>query len=235
MADYPDPDTWFNNSPAVKARLDVVSYENQAAMGVGDMVEYIDHNLHGYGRDILSKLKGTSLVGGNEMSLGEFAAWADKYLFDLTNTVIPTTVNSRPPGPYFDAVLHKSTGVVYGFRVGDRPLLWKIRDTDEYWFYQSLRLLPPPGQMIKAENNLMDALVAYLKRFAALGPDGKPDWSGIEPVEPPPPPKTYTVGKGDTLGKISAATGISVADLVKWNNLANPDVITEGQVLKLEP
>lgn len=235
MAGYPDPDTWFANSPVVKARLEVDSYLNKAHMGIGDMVEYVDNNLHDYGRQILAQFRAKSLVGGNEMSLGEFAAWADKYLYDLTNTVIPNTVNARPPAAYFDAVLHKSTGAVYGFRMGDRPQLWHVRDWDEYWFYQSLRLLPPRQLIIAAEDNLMGGLVSYLKRFAAKLPDGTQDWSGIEELVPPPPPKTYTVAKGDTLGKISKETGVSQEDLMKWNGITNPDLITEGQVLKLQP
>lgn len=235
MANYPDPDTWFNNSPAVKARLDVVSYENQAGMGIGDMIEYIDHNLHGYGREILSKLKATSLVGGNEMGIADFAAWADKYLNDLTNKVIPDLIRARPPAAYFDTIVDKRTGVVYAFRPGDRPLLWKVRDWDEYWFYQSVRLVPPKELIIQAEGNLMDAMVSYLVRFAAKNAQGEPDLSGMEKLVPPPPPKTYTVKSGDTLGKISAATGVSVDNLVKWNGITNPDSITVDQVLKLEP
>lgn len=230
MADYPDPDTWFNNSPAVKARLDVVSYENQAAMGIGDMVEYIDHNLHGYGAQILAKLKATSLVGGNEMGIADFAAWADKYLNELVKAVAAQT-----NGTYFETILHKSTGRVYAYRMGDRPLLWHIVNWDEYWFYQSLRLVPPKERIIAAEDNLMSALVVYLKRFAAKGADGEPDIAGIEELGPPPPPATYTVVAGDTLAKISAATGISQDDLVKWNGIANKDSITVGQVLRLQP
>jgi hypothetical protein len=55
------------------------------------------------------------------------------------------------------------------------------------------------------------------------------------PIDVTKPPETYTVKAGDTLGAIAKATGKSVADLVAWNKLANPDAINEGQVLRLGP
>lgn len=52
------------------------------------------------------------------------------------------------------------------------------------------------------------------------------------PVEPPNP-VTYTVVAGDTLSKIASRFGVTVADLVAWNGLADPDSISVGQVLKV--
>jgi len=46
-------------------------------------------------------------------------------------------------------------------------------------------------------------------------------------------PKTRTIAKGDTLSKISKETGVSVADLVKLNNIENPDRIRAGDTLIL--
>lgn len=43
----------------------------------------------------------------------------------------------------------------------------------------------------------------------------------------------YTVKKGDTLGKIARDLGVSVSALADVNNLANPDLIYEGQVLTI--
>lgn len=45
--------------------------------------------------------------------------------------------------------------------------------------------------------------------------------------------KTYKVEAGDTLSKIATKFGVTVEDLVKWNNLPNPDDISVGQVLKV--
>ena len=41
----------------------------------------------------------------------------------------------------------------------------------------------------------------------------------------------YTVKRGDTLIKIAALYGVSVMDLVSWNDIRNPDLIYAGQTL----
>jgi LysM repeat protein len=51
----------------------------------------------------------------------------------------------------------------------------------------------------------------------------------------PPPPATYTVVAGDTLGGIAKATGHTVQELQTWNGIADPNNISVGQVLKLGP
>ena len=43
----------------------------------------------------------------------------------------------------------------------------------------------------------------------------------------------YKVRKGDTLGKIAVGFGISAGELARFNGLARPDLIKEGQVLKI--
>lgn len=45
----------------------------------------------------------------------------------------------------------------------------------------------------------------------------------------------YTVRKGDTLLRISLDFGQNYRDLQAWNNLANPDDIKVGQVLRVNP
>lgn len=44
---------------------------------------------------------------------------------------------------------------------------------------------------------------------------------------------TWTVDEGNTLSHISRETGISIDNLVKWNNIANRNLIYIGQVIKL--
>lgn len=59
------------------------------------------------------------------------------------------------------------------------------------------------------------------------------------PVDQPPAPptsgeKTYTVVKGDTLGKIAARyPGLTVDQLAAWNGILNPNRISIGQRLRL--
>lgn len=43
----------------------------------------------------------------------------------------------------------------------------------------------------------------------------------------------YTVVDGDTLSGIARAHGVSRDDLVRWNNIQNPDRIQPGQTLRL--
>ena len=45
--------------------------------------------------------------------------------------------------------------------------------------------------------------------------------------------RSYTVQKGDSLDRIARKTGVSVADLSRLNNLADPDEIRPGQTLRL--
>jgi len=52
-----------------------------------------------------------------------------------------------------------------------------------------------------------------------------------EGTTPPPTGQTYTVVRGDTLSGIAARFGTTVAELVRLNNIANPNLIFPGQVL----
>ena len=45
----------------------------------------------------------------------------------------------------------------------------------------------------------------------------------------------YTVKPGDTLIRIGLENGQNWKDLVKWNNLENPNIIEVGQVLRVLP
>lgn len=48
-------------------------------------------------------------------------------------------------------------------------------------------------------------------------------------------PGYYTVRQGDTLIRIGLETGQNWKDIVKWNNLDNPNVVEVGQVLRVVP
>lgn len=63
-----------------------------------------------------------------------------------------------------------------------------------------------------------------------------------EPIKPPPPgienagkPGYYTVKPGDTVIRIGLDTGQGWKDIVRWNNLENPNLIEVGQVLRVVP
>lgn len=48
-------------------------------------------------------------------------------------------------------------------------------------------------------------------------------------------PGFYRVERGDTLSRIARSNRQSVQSIVRWNNLANPDSIEVGQVLRVAP
>jgi len=52
---------------------------------------------------------------------------------------------------------------------------------------------------------------------------------------PPAAPTTHTVVSGDTLSGIAAKYGHTTAELQQWNNIADPNSIQVGQVIKLTP
>ena len=53
------------------------------------------------------------------------------------------------------------------------------------------------------------------------------------PVPPEPVKVYYTVKRGDNLSKIAAMYNTTVAQLVSWNNIKNPNLIYAGQVLRV--
>lgn len=63
-----------------------------------------------------------------------------------------------------------------------------------------------------------------------------------QPLPPPPPPQPhpqpscyYSVRFGDTLYSIAWKYGVSVWQLAQWNNLADPNLIYAGMVLRVCP
>ncbi len=54
-----------------------------------------------------------------------------------------------------------------------------------------------------------------------------------QPVPATPAPVTYTVKSGDTLSGIADLFGVTVDDIVRINNIADPNSLSEGQVLTI--
>lgn len=79
---------------------------------------------------------------------------------------------------------------------------------------------------------------AFLEKAAQGHANGVISLYGLKKkaVEPPAvkPVAAYTVQKGDTLSKIAAANKTTVDALVKLNKLADKNIISVGQVLKLK-
>ena len=73
---------------------------------------------------------------------------------------------------------------------------------------------------------------------AAASPVAGPASAPTEPAKPPAAegaarPGYYTVKPGDTLIRIGLDNGQSWKDLVRWNNLENPNLIEVGQMLRV--
>ncbi len=73
---------------------------------------------------------------------------------------------------------------------------------------------------------------AKLARPVASTVESKPAATPIAPA-PESRPGTYTVQPGDMLTKIGMDTGQSWRDLARWNNLADPNHLEVGQVLRV--
>ncbi len=58
--------------------------------------------------------------------------------------------------------------------------------------------------------------------------------AGVESAEPTAE-RTHVVSAGDTLFRIGLTYGFTVAELAAYNNLANPDVLEVGQVIRIPP
>ena len=56
---------------------------------------------------------------------------------------------------------------------------------------------------------------------------------GMKNPDPKPVEEYYVVKRGDNLTKISRMYGTTVAQLVSWNNIKNPNLIYVGQVLRV--
>jgi LysM repeat protein len=57
--------------------------------------------------------------------------------------------------------------------------------------------------------------------------------AGTPPPTTPPGEQLYTVKRGDTLGMIAAAYGVSWVQIAEANGVVNPNLIYPGQVLKI--
>ena len=73
---------------------------------------------------------------------------------------------------------------------------------------------------------------ASMPAAAPVAPDAPKPLPGAENAGKP---GYYTVRQGDTMIRIGLETGQNWKDLVKWNNLDNPNVVEVGQVLRVIP
>lgn len=79
--------------------------------------------------------------------------------------------------------------------------------------------------------------VTRFQRDSGLYPDGIVGPRTVEALEKAwfrkQPPETYVVQPGDTLSKVCARFGLSLAEVVRLNNIRDPNVLYAGQKLRL--
>jgi len=80
---------------------------------------------------------------------------------------------------------------------------------------------------LAAANNITNPSLIYVGQVLQIPGTAAPD------AEPLPPTTTYVVQRGDSLMRIAARYNTTVAELIRLNNLANPNVIVPGQTLLL--
>jgi LysM repeat protein len=79
-------------------------------------------------------------------------------------------------------------------------------------------------QAIAAANNIVNPWYIRVGQVLTIPTGGPP---------PPPPAQTYVVQPGDTVYGIALRFGVSMWSIVQLNNLANPNLIFVGQVLRI--
>jgi LysM repeat protein len=90
-------------------------------------------------------------------------------------------------------------------------------------------------QAIVSANNISNPNLIYAGQTLIIPGTGSPPPPSPPPPSPPPPTGdcTYTVRAGDTLSAIAVRYGTTVGVLVQLNNIANPNLIYVGQVLRV--
>jgi LysM repeat protein len=82
-------------------------------------------------------------------------------------------------------------------------------------------------------NGAVDYNRTSLDNYGQVSKAGQINPSVPAPSQPADPQGTYTVRAGDTLSGIAARYGTSYQELARINGIANPNVISVGQVLRL--
>ncbi len=148
---------------------------------------------------------------GNEMNNGQ--------IFDM-NDPTTTACNIYPLGTWL-RVTNPENGRSVVVQVRDRGAFHHALDLS----YAAFKLLADPARM--------QISVTYQ---VVSGPSGDPLPSRATPTSRggrPAPATQYTVQPGDTLSGIASQFGVDPGALATWNGLADPNLVSPGQVLHL--
>jgi len=92
-----------------------------------------------------------------------------------------------------------------------------------------------PPHRAPVEDRLATPRATVAAASPAVAPTPTPATEPAKPVLPEGPPRAgfYTVKPGDTLIRIGLDNGQNWKDLMRWNNLDNPNLIEVGQTLRV--
>lgn len=154
---------------------------------------------------------------------------ANGQLFDMNDPA--TAASNRFPLGTWLRVTNLANGRSVTVQVRDRGAFSHALDLS----YGAFAAIADPDQM-----------TVRVRYVVVAGPDAAPEPEAAPAAAPPPAPAPaaappparpsaaeHVVEPGDTLGGIAQRYGLSVADLVRYNGLADPDHVVVGQVLSL--
>lgn len=194
--------------------------DSMSAAEVADLKNHIDNRL--MNRD-----------QGSHSVFDELRYVADKVFTPAINQAITAAQGAQSSSDAVKAALAGlgaggSGSETYACVVDTESGWWYAVAPGEFWHIENMmevNILRTAGVLV-GQANLNHGDVVHLRTMVLREPGGVGD---------PPAPATYTVKAGDTLGAIAKANGVTVAQLQQWNGIANPDNISEGQVLRLGP
>jgi LysM repeat protein len=101
-----------------------------------------------------------------------------------------------------------------------------------------LRALNPAfaqGRIVAAARRDVLMPLSALERHEALRVAANDDAPPLaEPAGEPARPREYVIRAGDTLGAIARRLGVSLKNLLRWNDLDVRAIVRPGQSLRLE-
>ncbi len=144
----------------------------------------------------------------------------------------PPAANSNSPNPP-----PGSTKTTYIVQAGDTLYSIALQFNTTIAAIQQANNIANPNTLRVGQRLLIPTTVAQnaaTPEPTARGPTNTPPAvanSASPTTNPAAPPETYIVRAGDTLASIAAQFGVPLAELVRVNNIADPNVISVGQRL----
>ncbi|MCA9563661.1 MAG: LysM peptidoglycan-binding domain-containing protein, partial [Myxococcales bacterium] len=88
---------------------------------------------------------------------------------------------------------------------------------------------------VRPDQDLSDVLIVPDDSAVVLvvGSDAFVEWDSREEQARRAQRQTYTVRRGDTLGRIARRFGVSTRDLMRLNNITDPDSVRAGRTLRV--